>query len=84
MATKNTTIRLDKEMIEEVDNRCKELECTRNDYIKSAIDTKLEIDTSVKEESNENSQDQEVVKDTKPKEPTPTIGTIKTTNDGSK
>jgi len=57
LPTKNTTIRLDKEMIEEVDDLCKEQKCTRNDYIKNAIENKLELDSTI--ENEENSQDQE-------------------------
>ena len=52
LATKNTTIRLDKEMIKEVDERCKEQTCTRNDYIKKAIDNQLELDVSIENEEN--------------------------------
>ena len=36
-----TSIRLDKEFLEEIDSRCNTLGCTRNDFIKSAIELKL-------------------------------------------
>ena len=36
-----TSIRLDKEFLEEIDSRCNTLGCTRNDFIKSAIESKL-------------------------------------------
>jgi len=36
-----TSNRLDKELLEEIDSRCNTLECTRNDFIKSAIESKL-------------------------------------------
>ncbi len=36
-----TSIRLDKEFVEEIDSRCNTLSCTRNDFIKSAIESKL-------------------------------------------
>jgi len=52
LPTKNTTIRLDEEMIKEVDERCKEQTCTRNDYIKNAIDNQLELDISIENEEN--------------------------------
>ena len=61
MATKNTTIRLDKEMIEEIDQSCRDGECTRNDWMKDAASEKLQ---------REKAQDQEVMEDTKP-EPKP-------------
>ena len=75
MATKNTTVRLDKKMIEEVDQRCEDQFCTRNDYIKKAIDNQLETDASFKDEYNKNNQDQEIIEDTK-SEPKPTIELI--------
>jgi len=52
LPTKNTTIRLDEEMIEEVDDLCKEKNCTRNDYIKNAIENKLELDSTMENEEN--------------------------------
>jgi len=36
-----TSIRLDKEFLEEIDSKCNTLGCTRNDFIKSAIESKL-------------------------------------------
>jgi len=36
-----TSIRIDKEFLEEIDSRCNTLGCTRNDFIKSAIESKL-------------------------------------------
>ena len=36
-----TSIRLDKEFLQEIDSRCNTLGCTRNDFIKSAIELKL-------------------------------------------
>jgi len=36
-----TSIRLDKRFLEEIDSRCNTLGCTRNDFIKSAIESKL-------------------------------------------
>jgi len=76
MPTKNTTIRLDKEMIKEVDERCKEQTCTRNDYIKKAIDNQLELDVSIENEENTPGPDRNPTpKETKP-EPKPTLEKI--------
>jgi len=66
MATKNTTIRLDKEMIEEIDQSCRDGECTRNDWMKDAASEKLQ---------REKAQDQEVIEDVK-SEPKPTVELI--------
>jgi len=59
--TKTASVRLPKEMYEEIDSVCDEIGCTRNDWIKDTLQDKL------REESNENSQDQQVTKDTEPK-----------------
>ncbi|KAG2473368.1 MAG: hypothetical protein NPMRTHETA2_1260011 [Nitrosopumilales archaeon] len=63
MTTKNTTIRLDKEMIEEIDQSCRDEECTRNDWMKDAASEKLQ---------REKAQDQEVIEDIK-SEPKPSV-----------
>jgi len=61
MATKNTTIRFDEEMISEIDQSCQDGECTRNDWMKDAVSEKLR---------REKAQDQEVIEDirSEPKE----------------
>lgn len=41
MASKTASIRLDKELFERIDNHCTTDNCTRNDFIKSAIESKL-------------------------------------------
>ena len=51
--TKTASVRLPKEMYEEIDSICDEVGCSRNDWIKDTLQDKL------REESNENSQDQE-------------------------
>ena len=53
MKTKTASVRLPKEMYEEIDNICDDVGCSRNDWIKDTIKDRL------REESNENSQDQE-------------------------
>jgi len=57
MATKNTTIRFEEKMIDEIDQSCQGQECTRNDWLKDAAQEKLQ---------SEKAQDQEVIEDTKP------------------
>jgi len=39
--TRTTSIRLEQDFIDEIDSKCSELDCTRNDFIKSAIESKL-------------------------------------------
>jgi len=58
--TKTASVRLPKEMYEKIDNICDGVGCSRNDWIKDTLQDKL------REESNENSQDQEVIRDTEP------------------
>jgi len=69
--TKTASVRLPKEMYEEIDNICDAVNCSRNDWIKDTLQDKL------REENNENTQDQEVIKDIKPQEiPKPKIELI--------
>jgi len=48
--TKTTSIRLDEELLEEIDERCVKNECNRNDWIKLAIENQLEMEASDEEE----------------------------------
>lgn len=41
MTTKPTTIRIDVNTLNQIDQKCISLKCTRNDYIKYAIDSLL-------------------------------------------
>ena len=41
MTTKTASIRLDKELYDRIDEHCVREECSRNDFIKSAIESKL-------------------------------------------
>ena len=44
MTTKTTSIRLDSEILNQIDDRCSDLGCSRNDFIKTAIDNLLEVE----------------------------------------
>jgi len=66
MKTKTASVRVPKEMYEEIDNICDEGGCARNDWIKDTIKDRL------REESNENSQDQEENTPGPNRNPTPT------------
>jgi len=69
--TKTASVRLPKEMYEEIDNICDGIGCSRNDWIKDTLQDKL------REENNENSRDQEVIENIKPQEiPKPKIELI--------
>ena len=67
--TKTASVRLPKEMYEEIDSICDEVGCSRNDWIKDTLQDKL------REGDNENSQDQEVIENTEP-EPKSTVEEI--------
>jgi len=41
MTTKTASIRLDKDLYDRIDSHCVSEECSRNDFIKSAIESKL-------------------------------------------
>ena len=53
MKTKTASVRLPKEMFEEIDNICDGVGCSRNDWIKD------KLREGIREETNENSQEQE-------------------------
>lgn len=57
MKSKTSSVRLLKETYDDIDSICDDIGCTRNDWIKEAIDEKLE---------GKKSQDQEVIEDTTP------------------
>ena len=59
MKTKTSSVRLPKEMFEEIDNFCDDVGCTRNDWIKDTLKNKLRI-------QEENIQESENVEDIKP------------------
>ncbi len=72
MKTKTASVRLPKEMFEEIDNICDNIGCSRNDWIKDTLQDKLR---------EENSQDQEkrsrLADNTTPKEePKPKVEEI--------
>jgi len=47
MTTKTASIRLDKELYDRIDERCVSENCSRNDFIKSAIESALDKDDDV-------------------------------------
>ena len=57
MTTKPTTVRLDKEELDEIDNRCKTLQCNRNDFIKNAVKDALHNEIEQNNENQQNSED---------------------------
>jgi len=68
MKTKTSSVRLPKEMFEEIDNFCDDVGCTRNDWIKDTLKDKLRI------QLNENPQDLQIkVEDVERPKPTVTI-----------
>ncbi len=49
MSTKTASVRLDKELFDRIDNHCVSEGCSRNDFIKSAIEAALDDDDVVPE-----------------------------------
>ena len=47
MTTKTASIRLDKELYDRIDEHCVSEQCSRNDFIKSAIESALGKDDDV-------------------------------------
>jgi len=64
MKTKTASVRLPKEMYQEIDNICDDVGCSRNDWIKDTLQDKLR---------EENSQDQE---NSQGESPRPTVTAI--------
>jgi len=54
LKTKTASVRLPKEMFEEIDNFCDDIGCTRNNWIKDTLKDKLRT------QLDENIQDQEI------------------------
>lgn len=54
MKTKTASVRLPKEMFEEIDNVCDDIGCTRNDWIKDTLKDKLRT------QLDENTQESEI------------------------
>ena len=74
MKTKTASVRLPKELYEEIDNVCDDIGCSRNDWIKDALKDKL------REQFNENSLDQEENTSRPDRNPTPKTFTCKNGN----
>jgi len=68
LKTKTASVRLPKEMYQEIDNVCEDIGCSRNDWIKDTLKDKLRI------QLNENPQDLQIkVEDVERPKPTVTI-----------
>lgn len=66
--SKTSSLRLSTKTYDEIDSICDDIGCTRNDWLKDAVQDKLRI---------EKSEDQEVIEDIKPQEiPKPKIELI--------
>ena len=57
MKTKTASVRLPKEMFEEIDNFCDDIGCTRNDWIKDTLKDKLRTQDENTQESEINVED---------------------------
>ncbi len=72
MKTKTASVRLPKEMFEEIDNFCNDIGCTRNNWIKDTLKDKLRT------QLDESTQDPEIkVEDIEPENKSSAEGIIK-------
>jgi len=71
MKTKTASVRLPKEMYEEIDNICDGVGCSRNDWIKDTLQDKLREENSQDQEENSSGPDRNTTpkEEPKPKEP---------------
>ena len=65
MKTKTASVRLPKEMYEEIDNFCDDVGCTRNDWIKDTLKDKLRTQDENTQQSEINVEDVEPIKENK-------------------
>ena len=65
MKTKTTSVRLPKEMFEEIDNFCDDIGCSRNDWIKDTLKDKLRKQDGNTQESEINVEDIEPITEDK-------------------
>jgi len=93
MKSKTASVRLPKNMFEEIDELCDGIGCSRNDWIKDTLQDRLREENGETEDPEPKTKkplrlniDGPVNDDIilRKSENKPTIGTIKTTNDGSK
>jgi len=47
MSTKTASVRLEQELFDRIDEHCVSISCSRNDFIKTAIETALDKDDDV-------------------------------------
>ena len=81
MKTKTASVRLPKEMYEEIDNICDSVGCSRNDWIKDTLQDKLREENSQDQEENSSGPDRnttpkpklEPILDNEPFNPTPRL-----------
>jgi len=71
--TKTASVRLPKEMYEEIDNICDEVGCSRNDWIKDTLQDKLREENSQDQEENNSRPDHNTTQKELKKEPKPKI-----------
>ena len=54
--TKPTSIRLESELLEDLDKRCDELGCSRNDFIRSSVEYSVYEVDSIESDENDNQE----------------------------
>jgi len=67
MKTKTASVRLPKEMFEEIDNICDDVGCSRNDWIKDTLQDKLREENSQDQEENSYGPDRNTTPKEEPK-----------------
>ena len=74
--TKPTSVRFDNDLLEELDQRCEKVGCSRNDFIKNSVEFAItqtsDFDFGDDEEVNETKEEPKIIVEDEPK-PTPII-----------
>ena len=71
--TKPTSIRFDDELLEELDQRCEKVGCSRNDFIKNSVEfaITLQSDFDFGEEEEESEEGSRIIVENVPDDPIP-------------
>jgi len=83
--TKPTSVRFDNDLLEELDQRCEKLGCSRNDFIKNSVEfiitNQSDFDFGGEDESEEEPQVKVSLVEKEEPKPTPIIAHGKILND---
>jgi len=71
--TKPTSVRFDNDLLEELDQRCEKIGCSRNDFIKNSVEFAItqQSDFDFGDEEEESENEPKIIVEEVPKDPIP-------------